>query len=219
MPRFQPVTFKNITSSTDTVPEGIANKMIAIAALYVPLDGINEAGLCIADLEVNEGGMIGVDTDKPNLTVTTATRLLLNEAATVDEAIALLKQYDIFPSGSISHHFAIADATGKSVAIEFVNGEPVVIESNFLTNFNLANGDTAAGGESAKQRYETLISSYDENNGIFTAEQTMDLLSQVSKSDEEFSTQWSIVYDGSLSYATYYFNQDYSNAYTMPINN
>ena len=27
------------------------NKMLTIAALYVPMDGINEAGLCVADLE------------------------------------------------------------------------------------------------------------------------------------------------------------------------
>ena len=32
-----------------------------------------------------------MDTGRPDLTMTTATRLLLNQAATVDEAIALLE--------------------------------------------------------------------------------------------------------------------------------
>ena len=118
--------------------------MLAIAALYVPMDGINEAGLCVADLEVNEGGMEAVDTEKPDLTVTTAIRLLLNRAATVEEAVELLRQYDIHASGGISHHLAISDASGASVSVEFVDGEMVVVDTACVTNFNLANGDTAA---------------------------------------------------------------------------
>ena len=73
--------FQNITGSSRTLPEGMMNEMLAIAALYVPLDGVNAAGLCVADLEVNEGGMPDPDTDKPDLTVTTAIRLLLDKAA------------------------------------------------------------------------------------------------------------------------------------------
>ena len=95
------------------------NRMLAIASLYVPLDGVNEAGLCVADLEVNEGGMPDPDTEKPDLTVTTAIRLLLDKAGTVEEALALLEQYDIHPSGGISHHLAISDAKGSSVSVEF----------------------------------------------------------------------------------------------------
>ena len=41
------------------------------------MDGINEAGLCVADLEVNEGGMLDIDTEKPDLTVTTVVRNIL----------------------------------------------------------------------------------------------------------------------------------------------
>ena len=153
--------YKNITDSAEIVPEQFAYKMLAIAALYVPMDGMNEAGLCVADLEVNEGGMIAVDTDKPDLTVTTAIRLLLNRAATVEEAVALLGQYDLHASGGISHHLAISDASGASVSVEFVDGEMVVVDTNCVTNFNLANGDPAAGGESAQQRYFKLCEIYE----------------------------------------------------------
>lgn len=61
-----------------------------LAALYVPMDGVNEAGLCVADLEVNEGGMETIDTDKTDLTITNATRLILNKAATVEEQLKFL---------------------------------------------------------------------------------------------------------------------------------
>ena len=96
---------QNITNSTELRPDNLMNKMLTIAALYVPMDGINEAGLCVADLEVNEGGMTDMDTDRPDLTMTTATRLLLNQAATADEAIALLENM-------ISMHRAASASSG-----------------------------------------------------------------------------------------------------------
>ena len=68
--------FQNVAGQAGALPEGFANRLLAIAALYVPLDGVNEAGLCVADLEVNEGGMPVPATGKPDLTITTAIRLL-----------------------------------------------------------------------------------------------------------------------------------------------
>lgn len=206
--------FQNMTGNATTLPEGIANQMLAIAAWYVPMDGINSAGLCVADLEVNEGGMPKVDTDKADLTVTTAIRLLLNKAATVEEAIVLLRQYDIHASGGISHHLSISDASGKSVSVEFAEDGIVVVDTNCVTNFNLAKGNTSAGGESAKERYETLVNIYEQNNGVLTANQIKDALIQVSQSKDEQSTQWSIVYDQRNLTADYYFNGDYSKAYS-----
>ena len=209
--------FQNITANPDAVPEGVANKMFAIAALYVPMDGINEMGLCVADLEVNEGGMITIDTDKPNLTITTAIRLLLNKAANVGQAVALLRQYDIFASGGISHHLAISDAEGTSVAVEFVDGELVIVDTNAVTNFNLANGNTAAGGENAKQRFEWLSSLYKENEGLLAYEQVKHALSQVSQSDGEFATQWSIIFEQDSLSVNYYFGGDFKTAYSFSV--
>jgi hypothetical protein len=211
--------FQNITSSSKTVPEGITNKMLAIAALYVPMDGINEAGLCVADLEVNEGGMITIDTYRPDLTITTAIRLLLNKAASVAEAIEILKQYDIYASGGISHHLAISDAAGTSVVIEFVDGELVVLNTSTVTNFNLIHGNTAAGGESAKQRFEYLSSLYEENGGSLTVQQVKEALAQVSQRDGKWITQWSIVYEEHSLTASYYFDCDFNKAYNFVVCN
>ena len=209
--------FKNITGSTETVPDHFINKMLAIAALYVPMDGVNEAGLCVADLEVNEGGMKEVNTEKPDLTITTAIRLLLNRAATVEEAVDLLGQYDIHASGGISHHLAISDASGASVSVEFVNGEMVVVEADCITNFNLANGDTAAGGESAKERYELLCAACQEKGGILTAEEVKRALARVSKTEGEWKTQWSIVYRHDTHTIDYYFKGEYEEPLSFPV--
>lgn len=209
--------FKNVTGSAETVPDNFIDKMLAIAALYVPMDGVNEAGLCVADLEVNEGGMEAVDTEKPDLTVTTAIRLLLNRAATVEEAVDLLGQYDIHASGGISHHLAISDASGASVSVEFVDGEMVVVDTACVTNFNLANGDTAAGGESAKERYELLCAVYEQARGILTTEAVKAALAQVSQTEGEWTTQWSIVYRHDAQVLDYYFNGKYEEPVSFPV--
>lgn len=206
--------FQNITGSADTLPEGMVNEMLAIAALYVPLDGVNAAGLCVADLEVNEGGMPDPDTAKPDLTVTTAIRLLLDKAATVDEALALLEQYDVHPSGGISHHLAISDASGRSVSVEFTEGGFTVVNTPVVTNFNLANGDAAAGGESARARYETLTARL--KQGISTPKQVQDALA-AAQPDGQWTTQWSMVYGQNESFVTWYFKGDFTSGVTLPI--
>ena len=205
--------FQNITGNPEVLPVGMANRMLAIAALYVPLDGVNEAGLCVADLEVNEGGMPDPDTEKPDLTVTTAIRLLLDRAATVEEAVALLRQYDIHPSGGVSHHLAISDAAGATVAVEFTeDGEEgvTVIPAVAVTNFNLAGGDTAAGGESAQTRYKSLQDIYLEKKGVLTGEEMRDALAEVSQPDGQWTTQWSVVYSQAVPHVGWYFDGDFT---------
>ena len=205
--------FQNISSSA--LPEGMVNKMLAIAALYVPLDGVNEAGLCVADLEVNEGGMPEPDTDKPDLTVTTAIRLLLDRAATVEESLALLEQYDIHASGGISHHLAISDASGASVSVEFTEHGFTAVPTQVLTNFNLANGDTSAGGENAQTRYETLLARLED--GVTTPDQVRDAMSAAAQPDGQWVTQWSMVYDQSDPYVTWYFNGNFAQGVSLTV--
>lgn len=161
--------------------------------------------------------MEAVDTEKPDLTVTTAIRLVLNRAATVDKAVALLGQYDIHPSGGISHHLAISDASGASVSVEFVGGEMVVVETDCVTNFNLANGDTAAGGESAQERYELLCAVHQEMGGILAADEVKDALWRVSRTEGEWRTQWSVVYRQDTQTLDYYFNAQYDSPVSFSV--
>lgn len=207
---------QNITNSTELRPDNLMNKMLTIAALYVPMDGINEAGLCVADLEVNEGGMTDMDTDRPDLTMTTATRLLLNQAATADEAIALLEKYDIHASGGISHHLAVSDATGKSVVLEFMDGKMITVNASCATNFNLAKGDSSAGGENAQKRYEELCSAYEANAGVMTRQQVTEVLRRTAQ-EGEWKTRWSMAYDQETQSISYWFDGDFGNEYQISL--
>ena len=91
----------------------LTDEMLTMAAVYAPLDGMNEKGLCVSVNMIQDNATIQQETGKPDLTTTTAVRLLLDRAATVDEALELLGQYDLHASMNYMVHFAIADNEGK----------------------------------------------------------------------------------------------------------
>ena len=66
---------------------------------------------------------------------------MLDRAATVDEAIAIMESYNIDMEGGPPIHYLIADASGRSAFVEFYQDDMVVIANetewqqatNFLT--------------------------------------------------------------------------------------
>ena len=193
--------------------------MMTIAALYAPLDGMNEKGLCISANMIQDSAAISQDTDKPDITTTTAIRLLLNRAATVEEALNLLEQYDLHASMNYMVHFAIADAEGKSVAVEYIDNEMVVVETPVLTNFYLAEGEKQGiGTKQSHERFDILTETIAEKPSMTLAE-VRDALDSVSKDNfgEFESTEWSIVFDQSALTAAYYHRENYEKAYFFQI--
>ena len=129
-----------------------------LAALYAPLDGMNEAGLAVSVNMIRDSAAIGQNTDKPDITTTTAIRLLLDQAGNVEEALELLGQYDLHGSMGMMIHFAIADSTGRSVAVEYVDNEMIVTETPVLTNFYLAEGEKQGiGTQQSHERYDICL--------------------------------------------------------------
>ncbi len=107
--------------------DGLMKKFIALAAPYAPLDGINEVGVSCGIYMSYQGtkdNVVATDqqTDKPDLTSTTMLRMILDYASSVDEAIALVKKYDLHDSAGTSFHYMVADSTGASAILEWVNG-------------------------------------------------------------------------------------------------
>jgi len=142
----------------DYTPDGsMMERIQTLAAIYVPVDGMNEKGLVVADLMAGDDEETHQKTDKPDLTTTTAIRVLLDRAANVDEAIELLKQYDMNSSIGAAHHFAIADKSGKSAVVEYVNGEMLVAETNIVTNHYLADSPKkGVGDEESHLRFDRV---------------------------------------------------------------
>lgn len=197
----------------------LPDRIQAIIGLYAPLDGMNEAGLAVSVNMIQDLGTIEQDTDKPDITTTTAIRLLLNQAADVEEAIALLGQYDLHASMGMMIHFAIADAGGGSVAVEYVDNVMVVTETPVVTNFYLAEGDKyGIGTAQSRKRYDILQEALG-RHGAMSAADVRDALDSVSKDnfDEFESTEWSIVMDQANREMTYYHRENYETGYTFRV--
>lgn len=108
----------------DSNVEGLMNKITCLASTYVPLDGINDAGVACGIYMTYQGGESTVptnqDTDKPDFTSTTLLRLILDYADSVDEAVEIASSYDLHDSAGTSYHYMVADANGKSAILEWV---------------------------------------------------------------------------------------------------
>lgn len=203
----------------DYTPDGsMMERMQTLAAIYVPLDGMNEKGLMVADLMAGDKEETHQKTDKADLTTTTAIRLLLDKAATVDEAIALLSQYDMNSSIGSAHHLSIADATGKSVVVEYVNGEMLVTETKVVTNHYLADCEKqGVGSEQSHIRFDTLAAC----TGEYDEMGVRDLLESVAQKNypqteaDYEKTMWSIVYCPEGLCADFYFDEDYEHSYGL----
>ncbi len=105
---------------------GVMNRITALAAPFVPLDGVNDQGVSCAIFMSYQGDEKTVatnqDTEKPDITSTTMLRLILDYAASVEEAVELVSRYDLHDSAQTSYHYMVADSTGKSAILEWVNG-------------------------------------------------------------------------------------------------
>ncbi len=197
----------------------LSDEMLKIAAMYAPLDGMNEAGLAVSVNMIGDSSQIDQQGDKNNLTTTTAIRLMLDQAKDVDEAVALLENYNLHGSMGMMVHFAIGDASGKSVVVEYVNNEMVVTPTPVVTNFYLDSGDNyGIGSAQSHQRYEILMAALQENDTM-TSDQVRDALDLVSKDNfNEFNaTQWSIVFNLKTGTARYYHREDYQTGYEFEI--
>lgn len=188
--------------SKDNVPSsGISfNNFLTLAAPYLPFDGMNEKGVTIALLAVPEV-QIKNDDDKITLNTTTAIRLVLDKASTVDEAIDLLRKYNIYFSGDIYCHYLIADSTGRSVIVEYYDNDLQVVETHkeyqVASNFIAYNDLKIGEGYSEFDRYDSVVEMLEKNNNRLTSQQTVDLLNKIGvyASDGTDKLQWSVIYN------------------------
>ena len=200
-------------------PDGsMMDRMQSLAAIYVPMDGMNEKGLMVADLMAGDHEDTHQQTEKADLTTTTAIRLLLDRAANVDEAVALLEQHDMNSSIGSAHHFSIADASGKSVVVEYVDGKMLVKETKVVTNHYLADSEKQGiGSEQSHLRFDTLSA----HTGPADAEGVRELLESVAQKNYPQTegsyekTMWSIVYCPRGLCAEFYFAENYAHSYTL----
>ncbi len=157
----------------------------------MPFDGLNEKGLAIGMAAVPESPTPS-DPNKKSVGSLGVIRMILDHAASVDEALTIMSSVNILWNGGPQLHYLIADASGKAALVEFIDGEMVVLYNTSpwhqATNFLLSNTSGSADGLS--NRYDLLAKRLQEKQGDLSLEEALELLADVSQS----STQWSIVY-------------------------
>ena len=190
--------------------ETIGQKLLTLAAPYVPLDGINDAGVACGIFMSYQGEGKGTptdtQTDKPDLTSTTLLRLILDYADSVEDAVALAQQYDLHDSASSCFHYMVADSTGRSAILEWVgtdadhdadgaerqlnvlwNDADALSDSadwQVVTNFIKTPGyyDGTTAEMKGLDRYEHLAAALRETDGIVADKNAaMDLLASVGR--------------------------------------
>lgn len=197
----------------------LPDNMQALVAMYAPLDGMNEKGLAVSVNMIQDSDSIEQNTKKPDITTTTAVRLLLDQAATVDEAVELLSQYDMHASMGMMIHFALADAEGNSAVVEYIKNEMSVVKTPIVTNFYLTEGEKyGIGTEQSHERYEILTDTLREKQSM-TEQEMRDALDSVSKDNfgEFESTEWSIIMNQETKEMTYFHRENYERGYTLSV--
>ncbi len=190
--------------------ETIGQKFLTLAAPYVPLDGINDAGVACGIFMSYQGEGKGTptdtQTDRPDITSTTLLRLILDYADSVEDAVALAQQYDLHDSASSCFHYMVADSTGRSAILEWVGTDADHDVDGAQRQLNVLWNDTDALSDSADwqvvtnfiktpgyydgtsaemkglDRYEHLAAALRETDGIVAdRDAAMDLLASVGR--------------------------------------
>jgi hypothetical protein len=160
-------------------------------APFLPFDGMNERGLVIGMAAVPPGQM-QPDPDKETVGSLMVIRVMLDHASTVDEAVAILQAYNVDMEGGPPIHYLIAAPSGRSVLVEFYQGEMVVIPNETVWHLatNFLRASVGESMEGTCWRYDRLSQRLTDAGGRITAQDAIDLLAEVSQE----GTQWSVVY-------------------------
>lgn len=172
----------------------LANRSRLLFAPYVPMDGMNDSGLAISCMSVKDSQLPPHDDINPTLVVTAMMRLILDLTKTTDEAVALLRRYNIDFDG-VPCHFLIAEASGKSVVVEFVDGRIEIVPStqNWQVSTNhLLCGTSTAESQSSCVRYKTASDWLARSGQEVDAPEMMRLMSAMSVNNW---TMWTGVYN------------------------
>jgi hypothetical protein len=184
-----------------------------LRAPSIPFDGMNEHGLAIGMAAVDPGDM-QADPSRKTIGSLGIIREILDHARDVDEAVNIIKTYNIDFEGGPPVHYLIADAKGKAVLVEFYQGEMHVFENeqpwHSATNFLRSSVEDPEG---QCWRYDRLDARLNEEQGLLDASAAMDLLAEVSQD----MTQWSVVYQMARGEVSVAMGRDYANVQTFQV--
>lgn len=194
----------------------LTNQAALMSAPFLPFDGMNSQGLAVGMMAVShaEGGNAP---SRRTLDELELIRTILDYARDVPEALALIQKFNVNFS-SVPVHYLIADASGRSAVVEYIQGVPVMLTSQgpwqISTNFIISEENPPEGNSSC-WRYNRLYTTLNNSGGKLTDSEAMNLLKEVS---QQGSTRWSVVYHLTSRKVTLAVGRNYQTHYkfTLP---
>lgn len=215
-----------------STPVKLRNRLQTLLAPYCCVDGMNEKGLSIAVLEIKTKAT-KQETGKKPITTTVLVRTVLDKAATVDEALEIFKSYDLHDAFGVSYHYHIADASGKSVLVEYIDNEMVLVEPvqpegcekpfRFATNYFITEGGDNKKGQGF-DRADRIRQVLTRNKGIISELDSIQLLDDVHLDYRhrtglwQVTTLWSAVYNMNKLKITLAAGLNYGKVYELDFN-
>lgn len=116
----------------DNTPlDSVAGRAAALMGPFAQLDGVNECGVFIAVLTL-DSKPCDQDTQRPVINTSLAIRLVLDRAATTQEAVDLLFAYDMHAMAGRDYHFFINDAAGDARVVEWTRAIRTALSKRLL---------------------------------------------------------------------------------------
>ena len=99
----------------------LVDRLPLLFAPYYVMDGVNRHGVAVSDMSVYPANP-PVNPKHPAIILSTLERLILDYARDADEAVDLVRAFNVHFVVT-PEHLMVADATGRSRIIEFIDGE------------------------------------------------------------------------------------------------
>ncbi len=229
---YRSVAFAALDNLSANDPEaGVRAQLAALTAPFICLDGMNEKGVSIAVLTL-DSEPTHQQSGKETIFTTLAIRLVLDRAATTEEAVELLRGYDMYASSGRDYHFYITDASGDGRVVEYdcesetreLVATPVDVVTNFFTIYaervqpDRKNGIYGHG----KERYDAICAVLDEQSGAYTNATAWGALRAAAQDpnpeDVTSNTQWSIVFNNTARTAQIALRRHWQDIYEYDLN-
>ena len=192
--------------------DSLAAKALMLIAPYIPMDGINEKGVGVSILELTDNEL-HQDNGRSDLLVVAAIRGILDNCASIDEAVDLLARYDIHTFLGHSYHLFLTDRSGRSVIVEWSGNETLITEDNAVTNEVLSPEHAEYNPDWKCRRYDAIKRELEAHQNVCSRADAMQVLSAASYGGAWSGTQWSCIYDLDLFTLDICLDRDYKHVY------